>query len=147
MKGFEFRETMAGSFHLLSAPEDERAISFTIRARAKHLWPFLRRPITRIEGAIDAEGFADHRRLEGTLGLDMFRTGTLPYAFHFTANDDKPYLFEGKKTIDWRRFAESMSILPGAIYDEHGKEVGRAVLRFDMRNDLVRFLKSFKPSG
>jgi hypothetical protein len=147
VKGFEFRETMAGSYHLLSAPDNERPISFTIRARADRMLAFLKRREVTIEGAIDAEGFADHRRLQGTLGLDMIRTGTLPYAFHFTGNDGKRYLFEGKKTIVLHDFAASMSILPGAIRSESGEEVGRAVLRFDVRSDLVKFLKSFKRTG
>jgi hypothetical protein len=97
-----------------------------------------------IEGAVDAEGFADHRPLHGTLGLDLLRTGTLPYAFHFTGNDGKPYVFEGKKTIVLHDFLASMSILPAVIRAESGEEVGRAVVRFDIRSDLVRFLKSFK---
>jgi hypothetical protein len=144
VSAFEFRETMAGSFHLLSHPDDERPMSFTIRARSRPLLSFLRRPVVEIEGEVDAEGFADHRHLRGSLGLDVLRTKTMPYAFRFTANDGAIYSFIGKKTITPRELALSMTVLPGSIVDEEGREVGRALLRFDLRSDLGRFLKSFR---
>ncbi|MCC6556413.1 MAG: hypothetical protein IT372_25920 [Polyangiaceae bacterium] len=144
MIGFEFRETMAGSFHLDRDPADERPMSFTIRARAPRLRDFFRRPEVEIEGEIDAEGFADHRRLEGRLGLDVARTRTLPYAFHFTANDGLRYSFEGKKTLHAGDLVESMTVLPGRILETSGAPVGEALLRFDLRSDLLRFLRSFR---
>lgn len=146
MAGFEFRETMAGSFHLLDRPDEERPMSFTIRARSGGFLSFLRRPEVEIEGEIDAEGFADHRYLRGTLGLDPIRTGTLPYAFRFKGNDEAAYSFEGKKTLSISEFAQSMTVLPGSILDEGGREIGRALLRFDLRSDLKKFLGSFRRS-
>lgn len=142
--GFEFRETMSGSFHLAGSPADERPMSFTIRARSSRLRDFLRRPEVEIEGEIDAEGFADHRHLRGRLGLDVARTRTLPYAFHFTANDGLEYAFEGQKTIHAGDLVESISVLPGRIVGGGGEAVGEALLRFDLRSDLVRFLRSFR---
>jgi hypothetical protein len=144
MGGFEFRETMAGTFHLASQPERERPMSFTVRARARSILSFLRRREVEIEGEVDAEGFADHRHLRGTLGLDIVRTGTMPYAFQFTANDGKPYSFIGKKTLTVRDLAQSMTVLPGSIVGEDGAEIGSALLRFDLRSDLVKFLSSFR---
>jgi len=105
---------------------------------------FLRRPEVEIEGEVDAEGFADHRRLSGTLGLDVIRTGTLPYAFRFTTNDGKPCVFSGKKTVSVRELSHSMTVLPGSLLDESGAEIGRALLRFDMRSDLLKFITSFR---
>ena len=143
MSGFEFSETMAGSYHLLEAPHDERPISFTIRARAPSWLGFLRRPEVEIEGEVDAEGFADHRLLRGTLGMDVIRTRTLPYAFEFTSNDGRACRFEGKKTIHAGELTISMTVLPGSIV-AGGEEVGRAVLRFDLQRQLGRFLRSFR---
>lgn len=143
--GIEFRETMAGSFRLEGDAAD-RPISFTIRARSPKLLAFLRRPEVAIEGEVDAEGFADHRLLRGTLGLDVVRTGELRYAFRFVANDRAEYAFEGKKTIDAARLAESMTVLPGVIRDAAGAAIGRALLRFDLRGDFVKFVRSFRLS-
>lgn len=144
MRGFEFRETMAGSYHLADKPMEERPMSFTIRASTPNLFRFLKKPEVRIEGEVDADGFADHRRLEGTLGMDLLRTGTLPYRFRFQANDGKDYVFEGTKTVSVAELVETMTVLPGVLLDGEGKEVGRALLRFDLRSDLVKFLRSFR---
>jgi len=143
---FEFRETMAGSYHMLASPSDERPISFTIRARARSWRDFLRRPEVDIEGEVDAEGFADNRRLRGTLGMDVLRTRTLPYAFEFTANDGRTYVFEGKKTLHAGELTVSMTVLPGSIRVPGGEEIARAVLRFDLQRQLGRFLRSFRAS-
>jgi len=146
MSAFAFRETMSGSYHRVEKPHVERPMSFSIRARSASILRFLRRPEVEIEGAIDAPGLAEHRPLRGTLGMDLLRTGTLPYAFRFTGDDDKPYVFEGKKTYSARELLESMTVLPGVIRDEDGKIVAEALLRFDVRSDLFKFLKSFGPS-
>jgi hypothetical protein len=143
MAGFEFHETMVGSFRLRGEARD-RPMSFTLRCRSPRWLTFLRRPEVEIEGEIDAEGFADHRHLRGTLGMDPIRTRTLPYAFHFTANDGAAYTFAGKKDIHVTRMMESMTVLPGAILDASGAIVAEALLRFDLRSDLVRFLGSFR---
>jgi len=145
MAGFEFHETMAGSFHLAGNPRPV-AMSITLRARSPRWRSFLSKREVEIEGEIDAEGFADHRYLRGTLGLDAVRTGTLPYAFRFTANDGAAYSFAGKKTLHLSRMVESMTVLPGAILDAAGAPVGEALLRFDLLHDLARFLKSFQLS-
>jgi hypothetical protein len=142
MSGFEFRETMAGSFRLRG--ERERAMSFTVRARSPRWRAFLARPDVELEGEVDAEGFADHRRLRGTLGLDMIRTRTMPYAIHFTANDGAAYSFVGEKTLRVSRLVESFTVLPGAILDAGGAAVGQAWLRFDLYGDLAGFLRSFR---
>jgi hypothetical protein len=143
MSGFEFYETMIGSFRM-RGEERDRPMSFTVRARSPRWRSFLRKREVEIEGEVDAEGFADHRHLRGTLGMDAVVTRTLPYAFRFTANDGASYAFVGKKTLVATRMLESMTVLPGAILDAAGREVGEALLRFDVRSDLAKFLKSFK---
>jgi hypothetical protein len=143
MGGFVFCETMSGAFRLLGDAGD-RAMSFSIGARSRP-WPsFLRHPEVGIEGEIDAEGFADHCYLRGTLGMDVLRTGTLPYAFEFTANDGARYSFAGKKTVRLDQLAHSMTVLPAELMDAAGARVGEALLRFDVRSDLARFLRSFR---
>jgi len=143
MSGFEFYETMVGSFRLHGEAHD-RPMSFTLRCRSPRWFKFLARPEVEIEGEVDAEGFADHRYLRGTLGMDPIRTRTLPYAFRFTGNDGAAYAFAGKKTLHAMSMVESMTVLPGAILDAAGAPVAEALLRFDLRSDLGRFLRSFK---
>jgi hypothetical protein len=146
VSGFEFCETMIGSYHLLSSPDDERPISFTIRVRSRPWLRFFRRPEAEIEGEVDAEGFADHRVLRGTLGLDVVRTRKLRYSFEFAANDGSRYAFVGEKVLELTRLAATISTLPGRIQAASGAEVGRALLRFDFQTQLLPFLRSFRPS-
>lgn len=143
MSGFEFYETMVGSFRLRGDAHD-RPMSFTMRGRSPRWLKFLARPEVDIEGEVDAEGFADHRYLRGTFGMDVIRTRTLPYDFRFTANDGAAYTFTGKKVLHAARLVESITVLPAAILDAAGAPVGEALLRFDLRSDLARFLRSFK---
>lgn len=146
MSGFEFRETMSGTFRLLGADERERPMTFTIRARALSMAAFLKKPSVDIEGEVDASGFADHRHLRGTLGMDILRTGELPYEFQFKGNDGQSYTFSGKKTISAADLVSSMTVLPGALYDQDGRQIGTALLRFDLLRDLVKFLLGFRLS-
>ena len=144
MIGLEFRETMAGSYHLAASPLDERPMSFTIRARSRGLAGLLSKPEADIEGEVDAEGLADHRHLHGRLGLDILRTRELVYDFRFTDNEGRRCAFAGKKTVRLDDLVETMTVLPGKILGEGGEEIGEALLRFDLRSDLLRFLRSFR---
>ena len=142
--GFEFCETMSGSYHLEGAPARERAMSFTIRARVHSLARFLRDRIAHIEGEVDLEGFADHRAMRGTLEIDPLFGKKLVYSFGFTADDGRACRFEGQKTVDFTRLLDTMTTLPGLIVDADGKTLGRARLRFDARSDLGKWLRSMR---
>lgn len=152
MKCLTFYETMSGGYHLHSrglpapsgAPLVERPLSFTIQTESRDLLSFVRQPELSVFGEITAEGFADHKVTRGTLTIDVLRTGLLPYFLYFRGNDGKPYSFEGRKVIVPGAFLESMTVLPGALRDERGREIGRALVRFDLRSDLINFLKSFR---
>jgi hypothetical protein len=144
MSGFEFRETMSGSYHLLDQPDQERPFSFSVRARSVPWLRFLREPLADIEGEVDAEGFADHCALRGTMLLDLVRGRRLGYRFDFADNEGKRRVFRGEKLVELTRLAHTMTTLPGAIEDEGGREVGRVLVRFDARSDLVQFLRSFR---
>ena len=52
-------------------------------------------------------------------------------------------LVRGEKEIEPARLVSTMTTLPGSIWQGE-KEVARAVLRFHLRDDLLRFMRSFK---
>ncbi len=144
MSTLEFWETMSGAYHFVDKPHDERPMSFTIRAKSPPLFRFLRHPEVEIEGEVFAPGLANHRYVRGTLGMDVLRTGTLPYRFKFVGDDGKSYVFQGRKDVSPLALLETMTALPGSIRDERGVEVAVALLRFDVRSDLLTFLRSFR---
>ena len=142
--GFSFRETMSGSYWRLETPTDERAIAFTIDARAGDLRRFARDKTWRITGTVDAEGLATKQALEGTLAFRLLDERRLPYRFQFVGDDGKDYELSGQK--EWSGLApiESMTLLPASLYGADGGELARATLRFDLRSDLASWLKSFR---
>lgn len=143
MPGLSFHETMSGGYHLCTSPDVDRPMSFTIRASAGALRSLLGNAVLTIEGAVVAEGFADHKRLEGTLTIDPLRAKILVYTFRFEGNDGAFYTFQGKKTLTEGGLLHAMTVLPGGIFDATGARVGEALLRFDLRSDLFKFLRSF----
>jgi hypothetical protein len=142
--GFEFRETMSGSYHLAGAPDRERAISFTIRAVVHDLLRFLRDRTAEIVGEVDVEGFADHRPMRGTLKIDPLLGRELVYDFEFPANDERRLRFVGKKSVDFRHLLDTMTTLPAQLLGPSGEVLGTARLRFDVRSDVVKWLRSVR---
>jgi choline dehydrogenase-like flavoprotein len=140
---FTFRETMSGTCRLASDPDRERTIVFTVTARSPRIAEFLGHRVVTIEGTIDVEGLATRRPLTGTLGMDVLFTRRIPYDFSFTGDDGAAYRFTGEKTVRVLALLETMSNLPAVLLDEHGQTVADATLRFDLRGDLVSFLRSF----
>ncbi|RYE90989.1 MAG: hypothetical protein EOO75_09380 [Myxococcales bacterium] len=142
--GVEFRETMAGRYHLLASPTDERPLAFTLRAWSRALPSFVRRPLTEVEGELHAEGWADHAAVRGTLALDLLRDGTLRYDLHFRGNDRLPYRLVGHKSVRLLRLVTTMSELPVLLLDRDGHTIGRADVSFDVRHDLLAFARSWR---
>jgi len=144
MLGFVFRETMTGTYHLLDAPLDERAITFTIDAKVDGLRRFLKDKTATVAGEVEIEGLADRQKAEGTLGLKLLDERRLPYELHFTGNDGRQYRLRGQKDFTLIAVTDSMTVLPASLYDDAGNEIGRATLRFDLQHDLRPFLRSWK---
>jgi len=142
--GFSFEETMSGTYHLLDSPLVERAIAFSIGARVKGLRKFLRDRNARIEGDVEIEGFAEKRPIEGTLGLKLLDERRLVYDFTFRADDGHDYRFHGQKDVTAVGLYDTMTTLPASLYDRTGREIGRAVLRFDVHRHMRSFLRSWR---
>ncbi|MBI4951365.1 MAG: hypothetical protein HY908_04985 [Myxococcales bacterium] len=135
-----FRETMTGGYGLgddhVGAP-----MSFTLSARAATLGALVRRRSLDLSGELDAVGFADHRPLRGELSFP--RPGIIRYDFGFPNNEGVACRFFGEKKVRLLDLLRTMTELDGDIRDASGRRLGRARVRFDVRNDLGRFLRSF----
>jgi len=142
--GFELTEILAGRLRL-ARDGAERPMVVTIHARSGPIARFRRRPTLAIEGVIEARGLADHQRLAGEIDATrLFAERRLDYAFTFAGDDGEAYAFTGAKTFARPSLITSFTLLVGAIRDARGDLVGEALLRFDLRGDLVRFAKSFR---
>lgn len=145
MAGFEFRETMSGAIRLDSAPDRERAISFTVGGRVDQMTRFIRDRKAAIQGAIEIEGLASHSAARGTMLMDPILGKQVGYELEFKDDQGRPLRLSGRKSVEFFRLMETMTTLPAEVLDAQGKRVGQAVLRFDVRSDLLRFLRSFRP--
>jgi hypothetical protein len=138
-----FRETMSGTMRSTAAPDEHRPLSFSLRARSRSLWDFVRTREVAINGELMAEGFGARCPLSGTLAMDVLLTRRIRYDFAFTADDGRAHRFVGEKTVRLGSLRRSMTWLPGRVLDEAGEVVATAEVTFDLERDLGSFLRSF----
>lgn len=145
-RGFQFAETMSGTFALASAPEQRRRFSFSILAHATSTLRHLVDGKTHMHGTLEADGLATSAPIEGTLTLAPLTRRMIRYEFAFTGDDGERYRFAGQKDIRLRDLRRSFTVLPGTLMDEDGHEIGTADTRFDLGADLLQFLSSWRPA-
>jgi hypothetical protein len=142
--GFGFRERLTGSYYLLSSPLEDRAVRLHLVAKVDGIRKFLRDKLAVLEGEIDLEGFAEKKPISGTIGLKLIDEGRIPYDFRFEGDDGKIYRFQGRCEFTPIAIADSLTVLPASLYDDARHEIGRAVLRFDIRGELMNVVRSFR---
>jgi hypothetical protein len=140
MSGLALTETLTGTLRLARDPGRERSIALAYRVHTGPLRTFLRRPLLAIEGAIDAQGFAEHRLLRGAITLVSQPERALEQAFSFTADDGLRYRFHGLRALR----PGALTLLAGTITDARGALTARALLRLDLRTELGRLLASLR---
>jgi hypothetical protein len=144
MPSISFRERMSGSYWLLDAPTEERALALSFEAHTNDVADFLRTRTWALAGTIEAEGLARRRELEGSIRYALVTERRVPYRFSFLGDDGRRYGLVGQK--EWTGLAPvaSMTLLPATVVDDAGQEVARATLRFDLVADLGDWVKSFR---
>jgi hypothetical protein len=145
MFGFRYRETLRGTYHLLSAPLDDLAMELTVEVKTKGIRSFLRDRMADIEGEITLENLAERKPLSGTLAFKLLDERRLPYSFSFTGEDGKIYRMRGQRALSIVAPAESITTLPATLYDAADREIGRGMVRFDVRGDGGKLLRSLRP--
>ena len=142
----EFRQTLRGTYHRLDAPGEEHPLAVTVRAQVHAVSQLVLHPKADLSGEIDAEGLADHKPVRGSLEVRPLAR-LLVYELHFPDNNGRELRLHGRAEveleIDPGRMIETMTTVPGSIYDGE-EEIGRALLRFSPRTELLKLLRSFK---
>jgi hypothetical protein len=144
--GFRFQETMSGTYTLTGKPDEQREISFTVKAHAESALRHLRDGMTHMQGTLDMEGFADDVPIDGTIEIAPVLKRIIRYEFRFAGNDGEPYRFAGQKEIRLSDLIGTWTNLTASVTDASGKEVARARMAFDLKADLLPFLASWKPA-
>jgi hypothetical protein len=142
--GFSFEEWLSGSYWRLDAPTEEGAVTLHLRASADDLANFARTRTWQIEGTVDVEGITSGADIEGAVALKLVDERRVLYRVGFRGDDGRSYELSGQK--EWSGLApvDSMTLLAASLYDDQGEEFARATLRFDVRADALRWVKSFR---
>lgn len=144
--GFEFKETMAGTYTRLGQQGEPAAIRIHARVHVPDAVQHVRDGMAELEGTLDMEQFADDVPIAGTLEIALLTKRMIRYDFTFLGNDGSPYRFTGQKNVRMADLLGTMTTLVGSITDSLGEEIARATLRFDLRADFLPFLVSWKPA-
>ncbi len=139
-----FGEWLTGSFWTFDAPTDERAVDLTLELGPIEFASAMGRKDWPLTGIVDAERLATHRALEGTLSPRLLDERRVPYRIGFEGDDGRRYELSGEKEWTSLMPLDSVTLLRASLYDDGGEELGRATLRFDLRADWARWLKSFR---
>ncbi len=142
--GFEFQERVAGTYYLLSEPTVDLVIRMTFKVSLNGVLRFAKDKLLDMNGEIYAEGFADHRPLEGTIAFRVHDERRLPYDFSFLANDGKRYRFRGQKDFASYRIMDSLTTLQASLLNEANEEIGRATFKFDAAVEWVNLFQSLR---
>ncbi len=144
LPGLSFSEALSGNYWRLDAPVEERAIALHLTGSISDAGSFLRDKTLRLTGTIDAEHLASAQKIEGTVHFKLFEERRLPYRCTFRGDDGRRYELFGEKEWNGLSPVESITLLAASLYDDHGDEIARATLRFDMRADWSRWLMSLR---
>jgi hypothetical protein len=142
--GMSFREWLTGSYWRLDAPTDEHAIDVALEARAPDLALAVRDRRWELSGTVDAECLATHRPVEGSVASRLLDERRVLYRLAFVGDDGCRYELSGQKEWSSLMPFDSVTLLAAALYDGAGDEIGRVTLRFDLRADWARWVKSVR---
>jgi hypothetical protein len=147
--GFELRESFSGSYYRLEEPLRDHAMRISLRLGVDGMRRFLRERKVDASGTIFAEKLAERAAegvsLYGTLTMKLFDEKRIPYDLAFEGDDGRTWRLRGQRDFFMHDAVDSLTILPASLYDDAGREAGRALLRFDPKTELPALVRSFRP--
>jgi hypothetical protein len=147
--GFELAESMTGSYHRFDDPLTSKVIRITLRLDVDGLRRFARERRLDAEGVIFAEDLAENggagRSVHGTIVWKLIDEKRVPYVLGFEGDDGHTYHLRGQRDFFVYDAIGSLTTIAASLYDDGGREIGRAVLSFEPRMELTSLLKSFRP--
>jgi hypothetical protein len=142
--GFEFSETMEGTVEWSAEPGVKRPFKFEITAHADSAREHLRSGLVEVRGVITAPPLTDGADCSGTMLIRPIGQKIIRYELSFVGDNGTHYEVVGQKDIKFRKLAHSWTHLPLDVLDDQHRRIGVAATRFDVKRDLVGFLRSFQ---
>ncbi|HEY4179470.1 MAG TPA: hypothetical protein VGM90_21650 [Kofleriaceae bacterium] len=142
--GFEFSETMEGTVEWTSTPGVKHPFKFEITAHAASTREHLRDGMVDVRGVITAPPLAESAECSGTMTIRPIGQKIIRYELAFVGDNGTRYEVVGQKDIKYRSLMHSWTHLPLDVLDDQHRRVGVAATRFDVRRDMIGFLRSFQ---
>jgi hypothetical protein len=139
---YGFTETMRGTWTPLDGT-GRKTMWFSAEADASDASDYLKAGTLSLVGRMHAEGLAEEVPAVGTLEMKPLR-GRIGYDLAFRGDDGEEYRFLGHKSPNLLRLRKTMTTLPGEVLTKDGRLVGKAMLYFDLKRDLLPFLATFR---
>ncbi len=144
--GFEFAETMGGTVVWDSDPGKKHPFKFEISAHAESTRAHFLDGKVAVRGVLDAPPRARGVDCEGTMTIRPIGQKIIRYELSFVGDDGQPYELVGQKDIRFLSLRRTLTYLPAEILDDQHRRVATCETRFDVKNDLWSFLRSWKPA-
>jgi hypothetical protein len=138
-----FHEVMAGTVRL-AGEQSDRTMRLTLAVESPGLLHPLADAAATLTGRVEIEGLADDPAATGAMRIAPIRARRIRYELSFSTLDGRPLRLDGWKSVRFDKPVRTMTNLPAVVLDEDGEVVGEARLRFDVRQELWPFLRSFR---
>lgn len=143
--GFRFSETMSGTSEWERQPGKRHPFRFDVTARASAR-QYVTTGTAHLEGTVFAPPMTRAAKAEGTITIRPLGKKFIRYELAFTADDGKRYHLVGQKDIEWLQPVTTFTTLPAEIYDDNRRKIGSCLAKFDLRRDLWKLVRSFRPA-
>ncbi len=147
--GVGFAVPLRGHFHLFDSPLVDRAIDCHLTFELEGMRQSVLRRVGRVSGWVTASGLARAPVLDGAVTYREASEGQAIVTFRFAREGDP----RPGDTLTLRGFVEILPVaplttattMPFSLYSASDQEIGRGVMRFDLRGDLGRVVRSLRP--
>lgn len=139
-----FRETFRGSYHLLETPLVEGSVDLHFVIHVNRFRRLLAEGFATVGGTVSFQGLADSAEAKGTIFFRLRTEKRVPYDVSFVADDGRTIRFRGQREQHPVNVLEVFTNLRFSLYDDADRELGRGLVRCDLRGDLRRTLASVR---
>ena len=140
-----YDERLYGAHFGSDAPSRHAPIAFDLEARCG-LAQLVRDGSVDVTGTVDARALASRAVVSGRVSMrfDLSRRIEVLYIVSWTSDDGELLRLRAMRRVELSKLQPSLTVVTGHIEDEGGNEKARVTLRYDVRSELGRSLRSIR---
>ena len=147
--GVGFAVPLRGQFHRFDSPLVDHAIDCHLAFELEGMRQSVLPRASRVSGWVAAGGLARAPIVEGTVTYREASEGRAMVTLSFSSDPNAC----PSERLTLRGFVEVLTVaplttattMPFSLYSAGDQEIGRGVMRFDLRGDLARVVRSLRP--